>query len=246
MGVDLVIARLDRLHLFLADLGIVQRRRPVRPALEDGELLRLFGDFRDRLDGGGAGADDADALAGEIHRRVRPARRVIGRAAEALHARDGRHGVGGEDADGGEQEPRPCLLAALQRHGPLVRRVIPMRRRHRAAELHVAAQVELVGHMVQVFQRVGLGREMLLPVPFLHQLLGEGVAVGPAFRIEAGAGVTVPVPGAAHIGAGLEHARRHAKFAQAIQHEHAGNAGTDDDRVEVGAVGRPRPVHDRE
>ena len=65
------------------------------------------------------------------------------------------------------------LLAAFQGHGPLVRDVIPMRGRDRAAELHVPAQVELVGDMVQVFQRVGLGGEMLLPVPFLHQLLGK-------------------------------------------------------------------------
>ena len=39
VGVDLLVAGLDLLHLRLADLGIVQRRRPVRPALEDGELL---------------------------------------------------------------------------------------------------------------------------------------------------------------------------------------------------------------
>ena len=123
------------------------------------------------------------------------------------------------------------LLAAFQGHGPLVRGVIPVRGRDRAAELHVAAQVELVGDMVQVFQRVGLGGEMLLPVPFLHQLLGKGVAVGPAFGIEAGAGIAVPVPGAADIGAGLEDARGHAQFAQAVEHEHAGNPGADDDRV---------------
>ena len=123
------------------------------------------------------------------------------------------------------------LLPAFQGHGPLVRRVIPMRGRHRAAELHVPAQVELVGDVVQVFQRVGLGREMLLPVPFLHQLLGKRIAIGPAFGIEAGAGIAVPVPGAADIGAGLEHPRGHAQLAQAVEHEHAGNPGADDDRV---------------
>ena len=123
------------------------------------------------------------------------------------------------------------LLAAFQGHGPLVRRVIPMRGRDRAAELHVPAQVELVGDVVQVFQRVGLGGEMLLPVPFLHQLLGKGIAIGPAFRIEAGAGIAVPVPGAADVAAGLEDPRGHAEFAQAVEHEHAGNAGADDDRV---------------
>ena len=67
--------------------------------------------------------------------------------------------MGGQDADGGAQEARLRLLAAFQGHGPLVRGVIPVRGRDRAAELHVPAQVELVGDMVQVFQRVGLGEK---------------------------------------------------------------------------------------
>jgi hypothetical protein len=38
----------------------MQGRRPVGAALENGKLLRLFGDFRDRLDGGRTGADLSD------------------------------------------------------------------------------------------------------------------------------------------------------------------------------------------
>ena len=38
-------------------------------ALEDMEVLRLLGELRDQLDASGAGADDADALAGEARRR---------------------------------------------------------------------------------------------------------------------------------------------------------------------------------
>ena len=49
VGIDLVIAGLDPLHLFFADLGVVQRRGPVRAPLEDGELLRLLGDLGDGL-----------------------------------------------------------------------------------------------------------------------------------------------------------------------------------------------------
>jgi len=82
-----------------------------------------------------------------------------------------------------------------------------MRGRDRAAELHVPPQVKLVGDVIEVFERIGLGREMLLPVPFCHQLLGKGVAVGPAFGIEARTGITVPVPGATNIRAGLENPR---------------------------------------
>src|SRR5437016_13386856 len=72
---------------------------------------------------------------------------------------------------------------------------------------------------------------MLLPVPFRHQLLGKGVAIGPAFGIETRAGVTVPIPGAADVRSGLEDPCGHAQFAQAVEHIHAGNPGADDDSV---------------
>src|SRR3979411_2666596 len=72
---------------------------------------------------------------------------------------------------------------------------------------------------------------MLLPVPFRHQLLGKGVAIGPAFGIKTRAGITVPVPGAADVRAGLEEPYGHAPFAQAAEHIHAGNPGADDDSV---------------
>ena len=157
--VNFLVTGFDFLHLLLAYFGIMQGRRPVGSALKNGEVLRLFGDLRDRLDGGRTGADDADALAGEVHRPVRPPRRVIGRALETVPARNGRQRIGREDANGGEQEPRGCLLAAFQCHVPLVRRLIPMRGRDRAAELYVPAQVELVGDVIQVFQRVGLGEK---------------------------------------------------------------------------------------
>jgi hypothetical protein len=129
----------------------VQRRGPVRAPLEDGELLRLLGDLGDGLNGGRSGADDADAFASEVHRRVRPARRVIGGAEEAIPPGNGGEGVGGQDADGGAQEARLRLLAAFQGHSPLVRDVIPVRGRDCAAELHVPTEVELVSDMVQVF-----------------------------------------------------------------------------------------------
>src|SRR5215472_2312376 len=93
--INLVVARLDRLHIRLANLGIVQRCGPVRATLEDGKLLRLLGDLRDCLDGSGPGADDTDTLASEVHRCVWPTCRVIRRATEALHASDSGHCMGG-------------------------------------------------------------------------------------------------------------------------------------------------------
>ncbi len=43
----------------------MQGRRPVGATLKNGEVLRLFGDLRGRLDGGRTGADDADTTIGK-------------------------------------------------------------------------------------------------------------------------------------------------------------------------------------
>ena len=72
---------------------------------------------------------------------------------------------------------------------------------------------------------------MLGPLPFLQQLLGERIAVGPALRIEARAGIAVPVPGAADIGAGLEDFCAEPEPAQPVELVQAGDAGADDDDV---------------
>src|SRR4029077_1001734 len=56
--VNFLVAGFDFLHLLLAYPGIMQGRRPVGTALENGKVLRLFGDLWDRLDGGRTGADD--------------------------------------------------------------------------------------------------------------------------------------------------------------------------------------------
>src|SRR5882724_8406863 len=90
--------------------------------------------------------------------------------------------------------------------------------------------------MVQIALGLGLSGEVLLPVPFLQEFLRKGVAIGPALRIEAGAGIAVPVPGAADAGAGLEHPHLEAEFTQLIALVEAGNTRADDERVEI----RPR------
>src|SRR5690606_11444233 len=73
------------------------------------------------------------------------------------------------------------------------------------AEVDVPAQVEAVGDVPRVAEDLRLGRVALLPLVLLLQFRGEGVRVGEALHVHAGAGVAVPVPGAAHVGAGLEH-----------------------------------------
>src|SRR5262249_33791732 len=100
-----------------------------------------------------------------------------------------------------------------------------------AVELDVAAEIELVGDEVAVAQSLRLSREVLAPFPLAQDLLGEGVAVGPALGVEPGTRVAVPVPGAADAAAGLEHPRVEAEPAQPVKLVHAGDAGADDDRV---------------
>ena len=125
------------------------------------------------------------------------------------------------------------MPAILQHDVPAARVLLVMRGGNAAVELDVAAQVELVGDIVQIALGLGLAGEALGPVPFLQQLRRKGVAVGIALRIEAGAGIAVPVPGAADAGAGLEHPHLEAELAQPVELVEAGNAGADDDRVEI-------------
>ena len=49
--VNFLVTGFDLLHFLLAYFRIMQGCLPVGAALENGEVLRLFGDLRDRLDG---------------------------------------------------------------------------------------------------------------------------------------------------------------------------------------------------
>ena len=73
---DFIVARADLIHLLLADLRVVKRRTPVRRALKDRQVADSFSEFLDCLYGGRAGADDTDALPGEIGALLRPSMRV--------------------------------------------------------------------------------------------------------------------------------------------------------------------------
>jgi hypothetical protein len=86
-----------------------------------------------------------------------------------------------------------------------------------ALQLDVAAQIELVGDVVQVTLGLGLAGEMLLPVPLVEQFLRERVAIGPAFRIKPGAWVAVPVPSAANAGASFKYPHPETEFPQSME-----------------------------
>ena len=227
-----------RLLRLLVDLAVVQGRAPVGRALEHGQVAGGLGDLLDGLHAGGAGADHRDPFAGEAHRLMRPARGVVGLALEGLDALDARHGRRRQGADRGDQEARAVAAAVLDRDVPVAGLLPVVRRAHAAVEADVGAQAELVGDEVEIAQRLGLGREMLGPVPFVEQLLGKGIAVGVAFGIEARARIAIPVPGAADAGAGLEHEHPQAELAQTVELVEARNARADDEGVVVLGFGR--------
>src|SRR5947209_5048551 len=104
---------------------------------------------------------------------------------------------------------------------------------HPAVELDVATQVELVCDIIQIALGLRLPGEVFLPVPFVEQVLRKRVAVCPALGIEPGAGIPVPVPGAADAASGFKHPNPEAELAQLIELVETGNTGSDDDCVEI-------------
>ena len=221
---------------------VVRRHAEVRRALEDGDVLGLGGDLRDRLDAGRAGADHRHALAGEVDALVRPGAGVVGRAREASR----RPGIAG--ARGVERQPvamtsqrAETLVAAVGGHASSGR---PPRRRsrdqHAGLEGDQRPQVEAVGDVVGVAQDLRLGGVLLAPAPLLLQLVGEGVGVVQARHVAARARIAVPVPGAADAVAGLEALHRDAELAQLVQHVHAAEPGPDHHRVDLAGSARAR------
>ena len=202
----------------------------------------LFGDDRDRLDGRRTGADNSDALSGEIHALMRPIAGVVGLALEAVQAREVRHPCGGQAAGRhhavtARDDRSPRSVRTVQRCSVSSKR----RSVTRVSNCDVAAQVEPVGDVVGIAQDFGLSGEQFAPLPVLLQLRRERIGILHALDVTACARVAVPVPGAADACSRLEHDRRHAEATHAMQHVHAGEAGPDDDHVNL--VRRGHAVH---
>ena len=164
---------------------------------------------------------------------MRPFAGVIDRPAKILDAREFRTVRRRQAADRHDAEfcAEPCRrdrsrCASIFRLSSNVAAVT------RVSNTISPAQIETIGDMVGVGQDFRLRRVLLRPVPLLVQLLREGERVLHALDVAARARIAVPVPGAADAAAGLEHPRRKAEPAQAMQHVHPGKARADDDRVE--------------
>src|SRR5713101_2014973 len=101
-------------------------------------------------------------------------------------------------------------------HRPGARLTIEVRLLDPSVELDVPPEVEAVGHMVDVTQDLRLRAVAFRPMPFLLQLVGEGIRILHAFDVAATPWIAVPVPGTANAGAGFEGVHSDAEFTQPI------------------------------
>ena len=135
------------------------------------------------------------------------------------------------------QELRRHPVAAVGVDVPALRRVVPGRGGHPGLELDVAAQVEPVGDVVHVAEDLGLGGVALGPGPLLLELGRERVAVVHRLDVAARPGIAVPPPRPADVGGGFVALERQAELAQAVVRVEPGEAGADDDGVDVPRFG---------
>ena len=147
-------------------------------------------------------------------------------------ANGGRHRRG-QWAGGHQSEPGGDDLTGVGGDSPAQRRLVEDRRDHPGVEGDVAAQIEFVGHPVDVAQDLALGGVLLRPVPLLLELSGERIAVVDALHVAARTRVPIVIPGSADIGRRLEHPYRQPLGPQFVQGVQACEAGTDNHRVQI-------------
>ena len=86
-----------------------------------------------------------------------------------IHAFEARQRRRRKQADRENDEPAGQLAAVVELEPPQIIGLVERGLLDLAVELHVFAQVELVGDVVEVTQVLGLGREAFLPVPLVEQ-----------------------------------------------------------------------------
>ena len=188
--------------------SVPERRAVIGRTLEHGHMAHILGDFGDELDRGRTGADDAHPLVAEVQGLLGPLARMETQTGEAVTARKVGSIRRGQDADGGNQKPRLRPLAGVGPDLPAVCSLVIACRGDTGAEPDVAAEVEFVGHTVEVALGLGLAGKVFAPVPLLQEFLRERIAVGITLGIETRARIAVPIPGPAHPGAGLVYPHR--------------------------------------
>ena len=212
--------------------GVLHRQHVLRRADEDLQLGHLVGDGLDHLDAGGTDADHPDALARKVDALAGPARGMDDPALEAvLPGEDVGHGRGQHPA-AGHQEPGVINLALVGGDGPAVPVLVEDGASDRGREADVAPQAEAVGDIAQPALDLGLPGEARAPGPVLVQVLREQILIDVSLGVELGAGIAVPVPGAAHVARRVEGPHLQAELAQLVQLVKPGHPGPDDQRVQ--------------
>ena len=130
--------------------------------------------------------------------------------------------------------------AVLQHDLPASRLFAVVRRSDPTIQLDIAPQIELVSNVIEVTLGLGLGSEVLLPIPFLEKFFRERVTVSPALGVKSRTGIAVPVPRAANPTAGFKDPHAQTELAQFIELVKAGDAGAYDNRVKLIVLPRAR------
>src|SRR5438477_11971012 len=123
---------------------------------------------------------------------------MVPRSLEALQTWEARRPRCREIARRHNTEARGRGVTFVSPDGPCVCLAVEDRLFDPGVELDVAPEVEAVSHMIDVAQDLRLRAIALGPMPFLLQLVREGIRVFHAFDVAATPRVAVPVPGAAN------------------------------------------------
>jgi len=97
----------------------------------------------------------------------------------------------------------------------------------------VSSEVEAVHHVVEIPLDLRLFGEVLPPLPFLEELLGEEIGIRVALGVEPRPRIPVPVPGAPHAVARFEQLGGESGLQGAIELVDAGDTGTDNHHIDV-------------
>ncbi|EHJ60873.1 hypothetical protein NSU_2033 [Novosphingobium pentaromativorans US6-1] len=227
-------ARLERLRP-VGIGGLVAARADGRGrALHDEEFPGAFGEAGDRLDRGGAGADDGDLLVGQlVHQLARtaagiaivPARGVERVTLELLYAGDaGQLGLvhdPARDRDEAGLDP----VATIGGDQPAVFSIVPAQFVDQGLEQGVGVKVVMPGDPLAVLENLGC----------LGVLLGRDVTglfkerhVDVRFDVAGRAGIAVPVPGSAEVSCLVDDAHRSdALLGQPRGRHQSGKTGAD-------------------
>src|SRR5271154_1262649 len=242
----LLPARLQGLHPLGVSRPVAANVDRRRRALEHVQMLRVPAQVRHALHGSRAGADNGDALVGELVQisvgiaarvAVVPAAGVESMAFVALDAGNAGQLRPVQRPVGHDDEARAHAVAAVGRDDPAAFVLAPGDRLDRRLKARVAIEIELLTDAPRV--REDFRRERVLLLRDVAGLL-EQRQINVRLDIALRAGIAVPVPGAAEVPAFLDDADvLHTRLAQTRARQQAAEAAADDHHVN--RVGQRRP-----